>query len=490
MPCSLRSALLLLLFGLMLLPIACPAQEFAPVVDSTELADQGTQYLRSNIGSLSKYEARLQHAQKRLLHKLARKERKLLSRLKKRDSVAYQRLSQTASFDSLQSQIHPDSATLLSRTKGRLSSGLDSLKKIQAFVQGKIPSGLSTGLDGYTGKLDALNQNLSYQQYLSEQINNRTNAWKNLSSGLKDKIPAIGGLEKEVFYAKEKLKVWKGMADDPGKAEEQALEFLQGIEGFEGAFADKNADQGGMQVGMSAEQLEAAGFQTKRMLNQHLQQQFGSQLSGVQQQLGKQVESFTKPLKETTTLANETKQSLCSLKNTQRSSFKVNPERGKPFWQRLEKGYNLQTMKASGERPALLDIGGQVAFRHTPSLSYGLGIVSSFGLGRNWSNISFSLEGVGCRIFSQWEMKYGLGFYAGYERIFKKAAFGGQSEAIPVASYMHNTRNYSDIAAIGLYKKYRINSKWNGAIQVLWDVWWREKGLRAPILLRFTNSKF
>lgn len=489
MPLSLRAALLLLLFWLMVLPVATLAQESAPVVDSAELIDQAASYMRSNIGSLNRYNKRLARTQQRLLRRLARKERKLLSRLKKKDSLAYQKLSNTPSFDSLQALLHPDSASLAARTRGRINSSIDSLKKIQSFVEHKAGT-LPTDAGSYTGKLDALNQQISYQQYLNEQINSRTTAWKNLSAGLKGKVPNIGGLEKVVFYAKEKLKVWKSIADDPTKLEEEALEYLQGMEGFESAFASKSVEQGpgGMQAGMNADQLESLGYQTKRQLNAHLQQQFGDQLSGVQQQLGKQVETYTRPLKETASLTKETKQSLHSLKNTQKPSFRTNPMRGLPFWQRLEKGYNLQTLRATGDRPALLDISAQIVFRHTPSLTYGLGLVSSFGLGRNWSSIRFSFEGVGIRGFAQWQWKYGFGAYAGYDRLFKKAAFGGEKEALPVGRSLHNTATYSDIAAIGLYKKYRINSKWNGAIQVLYDAFWRDKGLRTPLLLRFSTT--
>lgn len=479
-----------ILIWLLLLPLPLCAQEYT--VDSIELADQGERYVESNFHALSRYQQRMARVQQRLLARLARKERRMLVRLKRTDSLAYQRLSHSLSFDSLKRLSRPDSVTLLARTNGRVNNSIDSLKKVQAFLQqkaGALP--FSTDAGQFAGKLDGLNQQLSYQQYLSDQINQRSNALKSLTSGLKDKVPGITGIEKDVFYAKSKIKAWKEVADEPSKLEERALEYLQGTDGFENAFTAKNSDATGagssVQAGLNADQLEALGFQTKRQLQQHLQQQFGNQLSGVQQQLAGQVEQYTKPLKEASSLAKETKQSLRGLKNTQKPSFKINLERGKPFWQRLEKGYALQTLRATGDRPALLDISAQVAFRHTPSLSYGLGMIGSFGLGRDWSHIRFTFEGVGGRAFAQWQWKFGFGAYAGYERLYKKASFGNNESQLFTPS-THNTAAYSESLLAGIQKSYHINSKWNGAIQVLADVWWKEKGLRLPILLRFTTT--
>ena len=61
------------------------------------------------------------------------------------------------------------------------------------------------------------------------------------------------------------------------------------------------------------------------------------------------------------------------------------------------------------------------------------------------------------------------------------------TEPAALAPSTHNTATWNEAILLGLSKSYKINSKWNGAIQVLWDVWWREKGMRSPIILRFAT---
>ena len=61
--------------------------------------------------------------------------------------------------------------------------------------------------------------------------------------------------------------------------------------------------------------------------------------------------------------------------------------RGRLFWQRIEKQYNWQTTRATIDRPAKLEASAMAGFKHTPRLTYGLGIATSVGLGQGWSSI-------------------------------------------------------------------------------------------------------
>jgi hypothetical protein len=111
-------------------------------------------------------------------------------------------------------------------------------------------------------------------------------------------------------------------------------------------------------------------------------------------------------------------------------------------------------------------------------------------LGKNWNNIHFSFEGLGVRSFANWEWQYGIGLYGGYERTFRQTSFrktkGTQTGIEPS---IHQKSGYSEAVMIGLTKAYRINAKWNGQIQLLYDIWWQDKGLRSPFVLRIINTK-
>ena len=195
-------------------------------------------------------------------------------------------------------------------------------------------------------------------------------------------------------------------------------------------------------------------------------------------------------LSEAKQAKQQVKQTAQQVKNTQRPSFKVNPMRGTPFRQRIEKGYNFQTTRSTTDgKPAMLQLAATAGFKWSPKLQTGIGLATSFGLGQDWSHIHFSFEGFGGRVFAEWKWIYGIGVYADYERTYKQFAFTNNKENTEPALMpsTHNTATWNESVLLGLTKSYKINNKWNGAIQVLYDVWWREKGIRSPLVLRFAT---
>lgn len=166
--------------------------------------------------------------------------------------------------------------------------------------------------------------------------------------------------------------------------------------------------------------------------------------------------------------------------------------RGKPFWQRIEKAYTLQTTRATVDGlPAMLQPSFTASFKWSPKISTGAGLAANIGLGKDWSHIKITLQGVGFRTFVQWQWMYGIGLYAGYERVYKQYFFTStnKSTELSSATSTHNSKNWAESFPIGITKIYKLNSKWNGAVQVLYDVWWRDKNLRSPIILRVSQMQ-
>lgn len=410
------------------------------------------------------------------------------------------------SFDSIATLSRLDSSQL-NRFSARRNPVIDSLKGVANFI-GKASSrteglqGKAT-IDGYNSELSSLQGKLNYREQINELITKRTAEIKSICNG---KIAGIDGIEKQVYYGKAQIKAYKNMAEEPSKLEAKAYEFLQGQAGFEEG-VDEAVQGNKLLTGanggnLSVADLEKMGFQTKRQLNAALQQKFGNSVGAAQQQIGSQltqwqqeVQGITSPIKNASnqvkdikSQAKETKQTVSSLKNSGKPSFKINPMRCLPFWQRIEKSFDFQTSRATPEgKPAMLQLGTMAAYKHTPKLSGGLGLAASFGLGQSWSQIHFSFEGIGARSFAKWELLYGVGAYAGYERMYKQAAFttAGVEVNTAITSSAHNTTSYSESALLGLTKSYQINSKQHGSIQVLYDFWWKEKQSNTPIILRF-----
>jgi len=487
----LKLSLLLILY-VFLRPAMLLAQE------NEAIYVQGRRFIDLNIHSLDKYSKRLERTQQQLLKKLNRKEQRLAGRLQHNDSIAYSRLqAQSLSFDSiLQLSRHPDSATFAAKALKGGQKSVDSLKGVLRFIQGKAGriagnTTVDAELPGYSKELSELQGKLSYQQYITELTQQHAKSLEGIAGGKH----GITGISKELFYAKSKISEWKKMADDPSKAEELALEYLQGTRGFDASM--KSALSGGQGKGMagatSADDLEKMGFQTKRMMNDALKQKFGNNLSAVQGSMGKDVKQWQDKATGLQKDIKETAQSVRNLKSTGKPEFKVNPMRGKPFWLRIEKQYSFNSSRATtltdgSRRPAILTLSASAAYRHTPKLSTGIGLAGDLGLGENWSTIRFSFQGIGFRTFLSWELIYGVGVYGGYERTYKEYAFRGANDAIPLdRNFIHSTHSYHEAVLLGLTKKYKINSKWNGAIQLMYDVWWQDKGLRSPLMLRFVN---
>lgn len=481
--------------------------------------DAGLVYIDSRASALDKYLDRSQRIQQKLLRRLRKQEARFSKQLAGKDSTLYlQYQNMPLTYDSI-AALSADTA-VLNRRAGKRNATIDSLKGIQTFIQkqsGKLNhvAGLAgkeiPGSD-YTGKIAALQSKLNAEQQIKDLIQQRSNALEQLAGG--KNIAGLQNIQKKVYYAKEKMKAWRELADDPDETEEKAMEYLQGVEGFDNYLNTNKNSFGGLGNNATAADLQRLGYQTKGQMSKMLQDKFGNNLQAVQQSMGEQVQQFseklngvTDKLKEAKNATQEAKRSLAEakaakdkIKHLEAPSFAKNPECGKPFWQRLETQYNFQTTRTTtnGLRPAMLELGASVAFKHTPKLSYGLGIATSIGLGQNWQNIKLSYEGISARAYADWILLYGFSAQVGYEQIFRpfnrpyledqvtpgnpqpqqsdnvlKTAFGGQQHS----------------AYVGIMKRYRINSKWSGTFLAGYNFLWQQSDLRTPFLFRIGWGK-
>jgi hypothetical protein len=153
--------------------------------------------------------------------------------------------------------------------------------------------------------------------------------------------------------------------------------------------------------------------------------------------------------------------------------------------QRIEKGYNFQTSKPSDIQPALIDIGVFTGFKHTVRLSYGVGAAISIGLGEGWNRVQLSYQGVAARSYIKWKGVYGIDGYAGYERKYGRPAF---KEAKSIAPTFLPPGKRTESILLGIQKSYNISKKWQGAIQVLFDAFWRQNQASGPFCNQNRNQ--
>jgi len=484
-----------------------------------ENSEEASAYITSRTSGLDKYLKRSEGIQRRLLRRLKKKEESMLKKLTAKDSVLFLRYQQLPlTYDSI-AALSKDTLALQKR-QGIRNGIIDSLRGIQQFIKkqneklnaaGKLSGANLTGSD-YTSKITELQSRLNAQQQVTDLIKQRSNALEQLTEG--QNIVGLQSIQKEVYYAQEKIKAWKTIADDPDKAEQKAMEYLQGVEGFDNYLNANKNSFGGLGNSATAADLQSLGYQTKGQMKQLLQEKFGGNLQAVQQSMGEQVQQFSEKLsgitdkfKEGKNAVREARQTLVEattvkdkLKQIEKPAFTKNPERGKPFWQRLETGYNFQTTRATPDRlqPAMLELGAMIAFKQTPKLCYGIGVAASIGLGQDWQHLRMSYEGVSARMYADWLLLYGFSAQAGYERIFRpdnrpylqdntsnnnlqphkddnalKQVFGGQQQA----------------GYIGIMKRYKINSKWSGTFLIGYNLLWQESKSRTPFMIRLGWGK-
>ena len=468
-----------------------------------ETVHYAKKYLDINIKSLNKYAKRVERQQHSLLRRLERKERKLERQLKRNDSAAYiAYTSQSLSYDSIRKLLSPDSNTLVSRVGRRVNKVTDSLKAVHSFLQAKTAAlGVSNAGAQYQNQIDDVQSRLNYQQYINGLIDQRSNSLKNLAGNATSKLSAFTGIEKAVFYGKSKMNVFKEMADEPSKVEEAALEYLQGVEGFDNAF-NSDSKSSTMAKAGSIEELEKMGYQTKRLVSSMIEKQAGGNVEGLQSKLGKQVAEYQSllsgPASELQNARSKISTARSELNNAQGAVISSSKElkdngewkreslRGLPFRKRIDVGYTWQASRASqvGDRPAILEVGGIAGYRQTPRLTYGVGLGLSTGLGRNWNNIKLSFEGLSLRGYLSYDVIYGFGAFAGYERWV-----GDDSPTLAENKLERVGRRRTDDFQLGITKAYKVNSKWKGSIQVLYDIWWKDRGLNSPFIIRFTTTK-
>ncbi len=433
------------------------------------------------------------------LRKLKRQETRIAAKLQADPQKYQQYLAlKSADMDSLMRLSKDSSFITKLNTAGRKGrSSLDTLQGLQNFVNKYSNKPFTDEFN-----LPDLQQKAALQQYLQQQVAARTGALERLLKG--SKLESYGSrLSNTGQQYKQQAAYWKRLLEEPDAAEEKAMDFLRGIEGFEEQLNPISKGSNNL-AGKSPAELEAMGYQTKAKVSEHLQQQFGDQLGKISQQAGEQLKQFTtsldKPLqqlkqaKQTITEGKaqlkEGRNSLQSAKNSIKHSagFK-NPMRSIPFWQRFETQYNFQTQRASpeGSRPVMLQTGLNLSYRQSKALSIGIGLDGSIGLGQNWQHVRLSYEGVTGRAYLDHKLVWGISLQGGYEKSLRpmNRAYTQLQE-----QYGHPTNVKTamgllqDAAYLGVVKSYRVNSNMQGTFLVGYNFLNDKTKISSPWIIR------
>ncbi len=444
-------------------------------------------YLVRQKQTFQKLATRQQRESRKVLAKLSHKEQRLYKQLGAKDSLLKSQLQQSVDFDSLRK----------TKTVGKFYrsgiSAVDSLKRIAAFAQRRGMNIPDKDKLAMPDELNQIQQQLDYNAYLQKQIQTRKQQLlqsaahiAGINKGLLTRI------EKDAYYYNAKLKSWKAIANDPDALETKALDLLKGMKGFEESMSGRNSTasrMGGTGPGgnpnavndlsrsygmqdVKPEDLEKMGFQTRKQVTKSIDNKFGlSQNADALKGVNDKLQQGQQQIAQYKTGVSNIKSQVTGLRNTEKPSFRVNPMRGVPLRMRIERGLNWSVLPSGNGKPATLDLSAKIGFKHTPRLTYALGVGGAVGLGANWYNMRLSYEGVSATASLDYKCIWGISAQAGYSRVYKnytKSYVSSSTSELP-GQVINQTLHYRDLAYMGIMKIYKASKTLNGTMLIAYN---------------------
>lgn len=476
---------------------------YAPALLSQQQADslqakaqQVAQLPDKLVGKLdTKYEkldAKLEASSTKLLKRMQRQEAKLQRKLATLDSNKAKQLFTNSQhyYEGLNKKIKDKTAKL--NGLNAYMPRLDSLGTASSFLQ---QAGNINGLtNGKLAKLKELSDRLKDVQ---SSIQSATDIRKSLSERKQQLQEALKqydlgkqfkSMNKEIYYYQEQLKEYKSILQDQQKLEEKALSFIRELPAFK-EFMGKNSQLASI-FGMSSPNGAAGmpglsgssipivnGIPSRGAVQQFIQSSNGLTNAGngikKMQAQSSNLKSAIDQLKA--------KASAGQVGDSEIPEFKPNTQKTKPFWKRLEYGFDFQFGKAVNYVPATSDIALKIGYKINDKSSAGIGIGYKMGLGNGWKDIHVTHEGLGLRTYLKWKLVKGLDVQGGSEWNYM-AQFKNIEQLKAVDAWQQ-------AALLGLSKNYNVGKKLKGNMQVLYNFLYKQQvPLTQPVLFRVGYS--
>lgn len=263
------------------------------------------------------------------------------------------------------------------------------------------------------------------------------------------------GLSKQAYYYKQQLEEYKSIYESPSRIERKAINELQKLPAYND-FIKSNSIIGNLfNLGQDYNNTRTLeGLQVRTQVEEVVQSRIGSD-PNARAAISQQMEQAKDKL-------SELKNKFPELNSpADMPDFKPNPMKTKPFLKRLEFGGNIQFQKNSSYYPTISDIAGQVGYKFNKNAIIGFGLSYKLGLGTGWNHIAFSHQGIGIRSYIDHKIKGSFYLTGGYEKNYFQS-FSRLAE-------LYHLHHWTESALLGISRKYKINAKLKGNLQVLYD---------------------
>jgi hypothetical protein len=450
-----------IVFALVTVFLPSYAQETSPVISGKLLSKINVHTKGMN--------NRLQKQMEKYLLRLEKEEKRLIKEVVRHDSSVAKMLANDSSnsYSALLKQIR-HGETVTTRKGSEYISSLDSITTSLKFLdQHKklLPSPeakrqIESSIKKY-GDLQKKLQNADgIKEYVSErkrQIKESLTNIKKLPKGLSRNLDRYN---KQAYYYTAQIREYKNILNNSAKAEQQVLKLINRVPAFND-FMRKNSflSQLFPQPSDASAQnsVNLSGLQTRVVLQQEMQQQFGS-ASSLNQSVNQGMQTAQEELR---LLKDKINKAGGNSSDMEMPDFKPNQQKTKSFLNRLEYGTTIQSQRSNRLLPVSSEIGLTVQYKLNSKSAIGLGIGYKMGWGQSIRKMRITHEGINIRSFVESKLKGSFYITGGYERNYM-ASFKRIEE-------LKNAELWSNSGLVGISKKYKINNKFKGNLQLMWD---------------------
>lgn len=439
----------------------------------------------------SNIEGKLTSKTEKYLSKIEKQENKLKKKLQRKDSVLANSVFGDIESNYNNIKIKQAAITGYANTySGHLdsiSTALGFVKDLSILKNNNIPNfanvqqlqKLDKSLENLKSLQSKFNQTEQIKQYLQQR-----------QQFLKQQLQKVGMVKelrkfrKEVYYYQAQVREYKQIFEDPNKLEAKLMEVVTKVPAFKDFFA-KNSELGSLFAlpgGNAPTSASLQGLQTRAMVNQGIQERFGTgaDITQVLKQNLQQAQNQLSALK-----SKVSQYSSGSFGNSgddlDMPDFKPNEQKTKSFLNRLEYGANVQSQKARSIFPVTSDLGVSLGYKINDKSIVGIGASYKVGWGSGFNNIKITHQGVGVRSYVDWKLKGSLYIAGGYEMNYRTV--------IGTIDQLKGYSSWQKSGLVGLSKKYNVSKKLKGNMQLLWDfLSYQQVPYTQPILFRIGYS--
>ena len=472
---------LVLLLYILLFAKASFAQD--SLASSSLISKKYLDVVSSSSGKISR---QMDKKAEKTLTKFRKQEEKLIRKLSKVDSVAAKQMmtEARARYKELEERMKGNAIKQYIPQVDSLATSLAFLTVNPQFL--KDAKEVKDKLAEATGKMDELKSQLHKAEEIKAFLKERKEYLKQ-QLGQLGMLKDLKKINKQVYYYAQQVNEYKEALKDPKKAGKKALELLAKNGKFR-EFMRKNSQLASLfrmpgDPDDAGNMASLAGLQTRVQVNALIQQQIAAGGPNAQAQLQQNLQAAQGQL-------NQLKDKIIKMGGGSSDAempegFKPRNLKVKSFWNRVEIGTNIQSVRSNGILPTTSDLAISAGYLLSENSVVGIGASYKLGWGQNIQNIRISHQGVGARSFIDWKLKGAWWISGGFEMNYRPDLSG-----LTIPSPFGGSRMgaaWQQSGLIGMSRKIPIKTKFfkNTKAMLLLDfLSYRQQPRTQPVLFR------